>query len=134
MSVEILLKNFGLTAAPDTSEVSRLCVKADFKLDSDYIDFISSHNGASGILGIQNLILWNIEDVCALNPYYDPVQDKGHSNQFFFIGSNGADAGYAIRKADGVFIEIPFIGMEDEVPNELGIGFKSFLQLLSKSV
>lgn len=130
MAIADLLANFNMMEAPDISEVARLKAKFDFGIDPEYVHFITLHNGASGIIGNNFLRLWNIDDVCALNPYYEHDHDGGYSSRLFFIGSNGGDAGYAIRKIDGIFIEVPFIGMSEEDGVEMGHDFRAFLHYL----
>ncbi|MGE7776496.1 hypothetical protein ACQKLP_17340 [Chitinophaga sp. NPDC101104] len=44
---------------------------------------------------------------------------------------NGGDAGFAMRKADGVFLEVPYIGMSPEESIEMGADFLAFLRYLS---
>lgn len=132
MTIEDLLINFDFSEAPHESEVARLLAKFDFTIDRGYVNFITRHNGASGAIGEHFLMLWNIDDICALNPYYEPDHDDGYSSGLFFIGSNGGDAGYAIRKKDGLFIEVPFIGMSDEDAVEMGDDFLTFLRYLSE--
>lgn len=132
--MDVLLKDLRLNGKPTDEEFSQLSAKLDFKVDSDYLAFIRAANGAEGFVKNSFLQLWEIKDLISLNPYYDSAMDDGYSEAIFFIGSNGSDTGYGIRKKDGVFIAVAFLDMNDSMTVELGKSFYDFVYQLSEQL
>lgn len=132
MTIETLLANFEFQEAPSGPEAEQLLQKIDFQVDGDWLSFALRHNGAYGEIGTYYVAFWTIDEICALNPYYAPENDDRYSSSLFFFASNGGDAGFAIRKADGVFLEVPYIGMSPEESIEMGADFLAFLRYLSE--
>ena len=49
---------------------------------------------------------------------------------YFLIGSNGGGEAFAIEKTTGHFVEMPFIGHDEEMPIILGLTWSEFLDYL----
>ena len=132
LNVNELLSVVTKKSKPRKEEIVALMNKVDFKIDQDYLDFIEAHDGAEGFVGDRSyILLWTIEDLISVNPYYEESIDDGYSKSLFLFGSNGGDTTYGIRKSDGVFVEAPFIGISPETSIERGRSFMEFLSFLS---
>jgi len=103
--------------------------KIDFQIDKDYLGFIKKHNGAEGFLSRDNyLLLWNVEDLTALNPYY---KDDPECKNYFFFGSDGSNLGYAFDKSNSDVIAIDFLEIGTTEPKFIATSFKLFINKLS---
>jgi hypothetical protein len=127
-----LLKKINRKTRPEESLIAILIDKMNFNIDSDYLDFLKSHDGAEGFVGEDSYILfWSVQEMINLNPYYEEDVDEGYSKGFLFFGSNGGDTGYGIKKSDGTFVQIHLIDMSEEDTTELGKNFTEFLEYLA---
>lgn len=126
-----LLRELQLSKRPSDQEITELMAKIDFEIDVNYLSFIKTHNGGDGFVNDSFLQLWSIKDLILLNPYCEANIDNGYSNSIFFIGSNGSDTGYGIKKETGSFIDVPFIDMSDAEARDCGRNFLEFLLFLS---
>ena len=121
---ENLLNRLQKNQSPTIEQMQKLTLKIDFLIDHDYFEFIKKHNGAAGFVNKNSyLMLWEIDDLVSLNPYY---QDDEFCNAVFLIGSNGSSTSYGIKKTDGSFFKAPFIDMPDELES-CGNNFTKFL-------
>ncbi len=103
--------------------------KLDFRMDTDYISFIKTKNGAEGLIGNNSyVLLWNIEELIDLNPYYEGGVD---CKELFFFGSDGSNFGYAFDKKSGEIVGIDFLNISNEQPQIIANSFELFLQTLS---
>lgn len=92
-----------------------------------YDKMLSDMVSGEGMIG-QNkyLVLWNKEEIEEWNNDY-AVQEFLHN--IILIGSDGADTAYG-RNIEGDFIEVPFIGMDDDVVEIIGNTFDEFIMHL----
>lgn len=127
MSNEELLENLKEIHKPTEELRLSLLDKIDFKIDNEYLNYILSKNGSEGFLGKNYLSLYGIDDLIALNPYYE---GEDFCNEIFVIGSNGADNAFAIKKQNTEFIVVPFLGMDGDSAKTLGGTFNEFLNYL----
>jgi hypothetical protein len=111
---------------PSPSLLNDFLSNIDFDLDKDYIEFINNSNGSEGSLSEDSYVtFWKIEDVLALNPYYDDVEE---CEKLFFFGSDGANLGYAFDKITGNIVAIDFLEISISSPLILASNFDTFLQ------
>ena len=86
----------------------------DFELSEKYkvfYKFFEQTISGEGMVGENNyLMLWNKDDIEELNNDYE-VQE--FLTDIILIGSDGGDMAYGIN-VDGKYIEVPFIGMDDD--------------------
>jgi hypothetical protein len=96
-SINLCIQNLNTNSAPTDMAYLSLSKKIDFEIDDDYLDFIKRFNGAEGFLGQDSFVLfWNIDDLLALNPYYE---DNEESEKLFFFGTDGSNLDmHLIRK------------------------------------
>lgn len=123
------LENLNKKNAPNEEAFNALLKKIDFLTDKDYIDFIKKHNGAGGFLSSESyILLWNIEDLIALNPYY---KDEPQCMNYFFFGSDGSELGYAFDKQNNGIVSIDFLEIGNIKPEYIASSFISFVNKLS---
>ena len=71
--------------------------------------------------------MWALEDILALNPYYEDVKE---CENLFFFGSNGSNTGFAFNKIDGIIVSINFLDILDREPDFISKTFESFLVVM----
>jgi hypothetical protein len=124
--ISVLNKN----ESPSSAVFLAFLESLDFTVDKDFIDFIQSFNGAEGFIGKSDyLILWEIDDLMSLNPYYI---DNKECEGLYFIGSNGSNFGYAFDKSTGKIVGIDFLEISEVQPELISNTFISFLRVLSE--
>ncbi|WP_158286609.1 SMI1/KNR4 family protein [Chitinophaga sp. S165] len=115
----------------DPKTLINIITRLGFNFAPDYIDFMSEHNGAEGaVLEGEWLRLIPIEELEVYNQDYEVSE---YLPNIFFIGSNCGGDAFGIRKAEGTFIQVPFVDMEEEAIWEHGNTFKDFLTSISKA-
>lgn len=125
-SLQKLLQNLDKNDAPDPAAYSALLAKIDFRIDEDFLEFIKTYDGAEGEMGRNYLMLWNIEDILALNPYYEDIPE---CEKLFFFGSDGSSYGYAFEKDGGKIVGIDFLDIGEK---EADFHAESFIEFLRK--
>jgi hypothetical protein len=106
-----------------------LLAKINFQIDIDFLEFIKKHNGAEGYIGGDNFLLfWTIEQLIALNPYYEEVEE---CKKLFFFGTDGSNLGYAFEKETGKIISIDFLDISTVNPDFISDSFELFLEKIS---
>lgn len=124
-SIQVYIDRLDLNDAPAEHGYNMLVQKIDFEIDPDFLAFIKSHDGASGNAGEEGYVhLWNIEDIIALNPYYEDVPV---CKELFFFGSDGSNLGYAFDKVCGNIVAIDYLEIGIKSPTYAANSFKSFL-------
>lgn len=95
----------------------------------DYIEFLNIFNGGNGnIGGNAYLHLWAYEEIEELNHDYCVSE---YLTDVILIGSDGGDTAFGIN-AKGQYIEVPFIGMDDEEIVVLAKNFDDFINQQSQ--
>ncbi len=127
-TIEKQVKSLNKNIAPDDLVYSKLLESINFKIDIDFLEFIKKYNGAEGILGENNFILfWKIEQLIALNPYYKGVKE---CDGLLFFASNGSNLGYAFEKKSGWIVGIDFLDISFTQPEIMAQSFDLFLNKL----
>lgn len=100
------------------------------KLGNDYKRFeplLKNIISGEGMIGENNyLILWGKGEIGELNNEY-AVKEFLHD--IILIGSDGGDIAYGLT-ADGDYIEVPFIGMDDSEIRVIAKTFDQFINYL----
>ena len=94
----------------------------DLCLYKSFEDYLNQAVSGEGMVGENYLLLWEKAEIEELNDEYG-TQEFWHD--IVLIGSDGADMAYGINR-DGRYIEVPFIGMDDEV-RVIAEDFDSFI-------
>jgi hypothetical protein len=132
-NIDKIINSLNKNIAPNDNEYSALLSKIDFKIDSDFLEFIKKYNGAEGEIGDLNYInFWDVQTIINQNPYFKDEEEKT-SEKFFFFAGDGGDYGYAFNKDDGTIIGINYLDIGYEPPKIIAKSFKEFLDKLSKS-
>lgn len=93
----------------------------------DYKEFLCFFNGGNGNISENSYLhLWEYEKIEEFNNDYEAPE---FLTDITLIGSDGGDIAYGINKK-GQFIEVPFIGMNDDEVNVIGNSFMDFLSYL----
>jgi len=99
------------------------------ELPSDYIDFMSTYDGAVGFIGNNDnyLDFWTLENVNQLNPYF-PGEE--FSRQTIIIGSNGSGTLYGYDLIEKYFFETDEYEMDIESIKKCGNTFVDLIKYL----
>jgi hypothetical protein len=116
---------------PDPKVFREMIDSIDCNFPEGYLEFMREHNGAEGgVLGGEWLRLEPVEDLQEYNDMYGFIEELP---DIFFIGSNGGGDAFGIRRKEGIFIQVPLIGICEEDILEHGNTFKEFLTSISKA-
>ena len=96
----------------------------DFEPPKEYLTYLftidSTHEfGAAYLVEADELLHFNA----------DRNADEFYPS-YFLIGSDGGGEAFAIQKATGNFVQMPFIGHDEETPAILGRTWPEFLEYL----
>lgn len=126
-----ILSKLNKNDEPSDMVYSSFLKKIDFDIDKDFVEFVKSYNGAEGVISENDyIILWNIDDIISLNPYYEGVKE---CEELFFIGTNGSNLGYAFDKKSGKIVSIDFLDISKDQPYVIADTFLSFLNILANN-
>lgn len=102
----------------------------DFVLNQTYKpyeDYLRQTLSGEGMVGENNyLLLWKKNEIEELNDLYETREFLG---DVILIGSDGGDMAYGID-IKGRYIEVPFIGMDDEEMKVIGNSFDDFINYI----
>ena len=99
----------------------KLVLGEKYKRFEDYLKLTVS---GEGMIGDNNyLMLWGKNEIEELNNDYETQE---FLSNVILIGSDGGDVAYGID-VNGQFIEVPFIGMDDEEINIIANDFDGFI-------
>ena len=103
------------------SSDDELVLSERFKVFEDYLQHTVS---GEGMVGENNyLSLWEKNDIEELNNNYETQE---FLSNVLLIGSDGGDTAYGID-VNGKYIEVPFIGMDDEEVEIVADNFDGFI-------
>lgn len=121
-----IIEKFEKNSIPDTNKITDLISNTNFSIDKDFIELYSIYDGMSGELASgESLILWRIEDVIDLNPYYEDIDI---CKEMLFFGTDGSNFGYAFFKKNNTIIGIDFFDISYKDPTFIANSFKEFLE------
>ncbi len=102
----------------------------DFVLNQTYKpyeDYLRQTLSGEGMVGENNyLLLWKKNEIEELNDLYET---REFLSDVILIGSDGGDMAYGID-IKGRYIEVPFIGMDDEEMKVIGNSFDDFINYI----
>ncbi len=102
------------------------------KLPTDYKELLRRTNGGEGFIGEESyLILWKVEDLEEFNREYE-VGD--YCNGLLLVGSRGGGEAYGFdtRQTQWPVVQVPFVGMDHSLVQDIGWSFKEFLTTLEQ--
>lgn len=102
----------------------QLLAELDFTPPKGYLDYLltveSSHEFGGAYLVAEHELLRYNEDHEAATVYPG----------YFLIGSDAGGEAFAVEKATGKFVQLPFNGLAEEAPVILGLTWPEFLDYL----
>ena len=102
------------------SSDDELVLSERYKVFEDYLQHTVS---GEGMVGENNyLSLWEKNDIEELNNNYETQE---FLSNVLLIGSDGGDTAYGID-VNGKYIEVPFVGMDDEEVEIIADDYDSF--------
>lgn len=100
------------------------------KFPKDYVEFITQHNKAHGLIGENAyLILWDIDQLPTINEEYEVQQ---YAPGLILFGTDGGGLGYAFDTRNNVMsiVEVGLIGLSLKDLVVLANTFSGFLRYL----
>lgn len=89
-----------------------------------YEDYLRQTLSGEGMVGENNyLLLWKKGEIEELNELYETGE---FLSDVILIGSDGGDMAYGVDR-NGRYVEVPFIGMDDEEVKIIGKNFDEFI-------
>jgi len=107
-------------------ELSHLCKTLGVILPADYLEMLSNANGIEGDIGPNYVSIWRASEVAQFGRYE-------FAPNLLFFASNGGGEGFAydIANPSRPIINVPFIGMSEDVARVLGYSMAEFLERLA---
>lgn len=101
-----------------------------FQLPEDYLEIIKEYGGIEGEVGGNSLLyLYSIEEVIDANNDYKLLMEQ--IPQYFLIGKDAADGGFAIHKVNGTYHTFGLMSNFKKDPIDFcGSNFSEFLEYL----
>jgi len=94
---------------------------------AEYVEFLQQANGGEGPVGAESyVILWPVDELVERNEVYK-VDDE-YAPGLTFIGTDGGNEVFAIRRTDNHFVRAPLIGMAPDVVDDTGSTLEEFLR------
>ncbi len=111
---------------PGEDLLSTLIEKIDFAIDKQFLFLMRRYNGVSGCMNEgKYFIIWSIEDILKINPYYDFIEQ---CKNLFFFGSDGSGIVYAFNKTNRLIVSMRYSGIGAEDPKIIASSFDKFLE------
>lgn len=128
--IGILTENITKNAPLEEARFLEISQSINCRFPSDYIDFMKQYNGGEGVISDGWYVrFWPLEELQEANEDYIVSE---FAPKLLLIGSDGGDTAFGIKRQEGVFVEVPFIGLSDDNAIERGVDFKQFLSFLSR--
>ena len=109
---------------------NKLEEEAEVQLEGKYCEFepfVKEMISGEGMVGEESyLILWAKNELEQLNQDYEV---DVYLHDILLIGSDGGDMAYGIN-AQGEYVEVPFIGMDDDEVEVVAGDFDEFISYL----
>ena len=112
------------------SELNALQQELNFTLPEDYVNFMKEFNGGEGEVGENAwLNLFSIAELIETNKTYHLLMDD--IPDYYLIGKDAADTGYAIHKSDQTFHAFGLMSdFETDPIIFCGASFEEFIEYL----
>jgi hypothetical protein len=131
--IKKLTENLSKNASLNQEKFNNAISSINCRLPVDYIEFMRENNGGEGVIGENGwyVRLWPLEELIEANEDYNVDR---FAPDLFLLGSDGGDTAFGLKREDGIFIEVPFIGMSNENAINRGENFSQFLDFLQTEV
>lgn len=102
-------------------------------LPADYKEFLRRMNGGEGFIGKESyLILWKVEELEKFNREYE-VGDYCDGLLLFGSSGGGEAYGFDTRQTQYPVVQVPFVGMDHSLVENVGRSFDEFLTALEQN-
>lgn len=121
--IALMMKNFKKNIS-----IGKIQLSDEYKkYFMEYSTYLLQYNGGKGMIGENSyLILWSQEEIEELNNDYEV---KEFLSDIVLIGSDGGDMAYGVS-IRGYYIEVPFIGMDNDEVVVIAKDFREFINYL----
>jgi hypothetical protein len=126
------LTEFNGNASATNESVLRFEESIGSKMPEDYLAFLKRFNGGEGYIGDDAyVILWSTDEIICFNREYEVSEN---CPELLLIGSNGAGEAYAFdrRSKPWHVVQVPFVGMESSLCDDMGRTFSEFIERLAR--
>lgn len=126
------LRQFNGNSAASPEAIRAVEESMGLALPGDYKEFLNRMNGGEGFIGEDSyLILWKVEELKEFNREYE-VGD--YCNGLLLIGSSGGGEAYGfdMRQTPWPVVQVPFVGMDYSLIENVGWSFNEFLSALEQ--
>jgi len=123
---EVLKNKFGASV----ENIQNIEKQANFVLPSQYVEFMMEFNGGEGEVGENSwLFLFPVEELVSVNEDYRFLMEQ--IPDYFLIGKDAADTGYALQKEKGTFYSFGLMSnFETDEITPCGATFLEFIEYL----
>lgn len=124
------LEKFQINNDGTKESIDKLQREIDFELPLDYLQFMNHTNGGEGEIGENSwLLLYRANELVEVNKDYKVLMDQ--IPDYFLIGKDAADTGYAVHKKNSKFHAFGLMSDfdKDSIEN-CGNSFLDFLKYL----
>ena len=101
-------------------------------IPEDYFAFLQTFDGGEGVVGSNAyLMLWRASELFELNEAYEVAQ---YAPGLLLIGSDGGGEAFAfdLRQERPLIVQVPFVGMDLALSEQLGSSFCEFIRYLER--
>jgi len=126
------LSEFNGNPAASPEAISAFEESTGLTLPADYTEFLRRMNGGEGFIGEDSyVILWQVEELEEFNREYEVAE---YCNGLLLIGSSGGGEAYGFdtRQAPWPVVQVPFVGMDHSLVENMGRSFNEFLTALEQ--
>lgn len=124
-----LLAKFEANEGASLAKIREVEDELAITLSPDYVEFLQQANGGEGSVGAESyVVLWPVEELVERNQGYSV--DAEYAPDLTFIGTDGGNEVFAIRRPDRHYVQAPLIGMASNVVDDMGATFEEFLRAL----
>lgn len=126
------LTKFNGNAGATSENVSRCEDSLSSTLPEDYLAFLKLFNGGEGYVGGDAYVmLWSTDEIVQFNREYEVSE---YCPELLLIGSNGGGEAYAFdrRSKPWHVVQVPFVGMEYGLCEDMGRTFTEFMERLAR--
>ena len=128
--IQDMIKNLEFRAPVSDDVIDNFEKSSELNLPSDYKMFLKITNGGEGFIGDNSYVMfWPLKDLNELNDSYEVDE---FAPGLLLFGSNGGGEAFAFdtRSKSMNIVQVPFVGMELNLIQELTTTFNKFIEKL----
>lgn len=128
--IQDMIKNLAFRSPVSDDVIDNFEKSSKLNLPSDYKMFLKITNGGEGFIGDNSYVMfWPLKDLNDLNDSYEVDE---FAPGLLLFGSNGGGEAFAFdtRSKSINIVQVPFVGMELNLIQELTTTFNKFIEKL----